>query len=91
VKVPVTRFLTIPERSALGQIREVHLRAIRTLIIAAFAATILALGAKTIVASWPTAGADSIIDLESGSVSVDDLHRNPRMKELPVQEIQDPI
>jgi hypothetical protein len=61
------------------------MRTTHTLVIAAAATAIVALGAKTLVFA-PKADATFS---RSNPVSVDELHRNAR--DLPVQDIKDPI
>ena len=61
------------------------MRTTRTLVIVAAAAAILAVGIKTIVFAPK---ADATVS-KSNTVSVDELHRS--LKDLPVQEIKDPL
>jgi hypothetical protein len=61
------------------------MRKTRTLAIAAAAAAVLALGVKVIVFA-PKADAT---DSKSNTVSIEELHRSA--KDLPVQEIKDPM
>jgi hypothetical protein len=61
------------------------MRMTHTLAIAAVAAAIIALGAKTIVFAPK---ADATVS-QSNTLSVDELHRS--VKDLPVLDIKDPI
>ena len=67
------------------------MRRTHILLVAASAAVVAALAVKTTFISAPKAEADPIAgSLTTGSVF--DLHRNyPNLKDLPVQEIKDPM
>jgi hypothetical protein len=67
------------------------MRKTHAFVIAIVAAAVMALGVKAIFFSAPQAGADARAGSVTTMPSTYELHRHPSMKDLPVQDIENPL